>query len=108
MKNYVSLTAFYEENPERKSSGEADYGVWWTEPGQPWRQWRVSYIQKTGEVYAFQLTGGKVQLLGRVPPDDERIYYRTLNRILEGWADIIHEPGSLNWVRERMQSPVRT
>jgi len=106
MESYVTLEAFYSENPERRNSGEADYGCWWTEPGQEWPRWRVSYVHKTGEVYAVQLTGGHVKLLGIVPPDDDRIYYRTLDRILEGWADVIHELGSLNWVHEKLQSVV--
>lgn len=104
MKSYANIEAFYAENEERRRSGEADYGAWWTEPNQNWPRWRVSYIQKTGEVYAVQLNGGQVELLGVVPPDDARIYYQTLDRILEGWADIINEPGSLDWVRARLAS----
>ncbi len=102
-KIYATIEEFYTENEERRRSGEADYGCWWTEPGQTWPRLRVSYIQKTGEVYAVQLTGGQVKVLGIVPPDDDRIYYRTLDRILEGWADAIHKPGSLSWVKERLQ-----
>lgn len=102
-KTYTSIEDFYAENEERRRSGEADYGCWWTEPGQSWPRWRVSYIQKTGEVYAVQLPGGRVNLLGIVPPDDPIYYYRTLDAILEGWADIIHQPGSLDWVKARLQ-----
>ena len=100
---YKNIEEFYAENEERRRSGEADYGCWWTEPGHSWPRWRVSYIQKTGEVYAVQLTGGQVKLLGVVPPDDASIYYQTLDRILEGWADVIHELGSLDWVQARLQ-----
>ena len=101
-KCYPNIEAFYAENEERRRSGEADYGVWWTEPNQNWPRWQVLYIQKTGEVYSVQLTGGQVKLLGVVPPDDAPIYYQTLDRILEGWADVIQEPGSLDWVRARL------
>lgn len=100
--SYLNIEAFYAQNEERRRSGEADYGVWWTEPGRDWPRWRVSYIQKTGEVYAVQLTGGRVELLGVVSPDDDHIYYHTLDHILEGWADVIHAPGSLDWVRARL------
>lgn len=100
---YADIEAFYAENEERRRSGEADYGVWWTEPGRNWPRWRVSYIQKTGEIYAVQLTDvGEVRLLGVVPPDDGNIYYQTLDLILEGWVDAINEPGSLNWIREQL------
>ena len=102
MKTYANLDAFYDENPERRRSGEADYGCWWREADSDWPRWRVSYVQKTAEVYAVQLTSGQVNVLGIVPPDDDRICYRTLDRILEGWADRIQEPGSLDWVRRRL------
>jgi len=102
LKTYPNIEAFYAENKERRHSGEADYGAWWTEPGHSWPRWRVSYVHNTGEVYAVQLTGGKVKVLGVVPPDNDRIYYCTLDRILEGWADVIHEPGSLDWVQAKL------
>jgi hypothetical protein len=40
--------------PERKRSGEHDYGAWWTLDGNPraWPHWRVSWIEDTGELYA--------------------------------------------------------
>jgi len=103
-KAYANIEDFYAENEERRRSGEADYGVWWTAPGQSWPKWRVSYIQKTGEVYAVQLNGGQVKLLGIVPPDDAPIYYQTLDRILIGWSGVIQEPGSLDWVQARLKS----
>ena len=103
MKTYASIEEFYAENEERRRSGEADYGVFWTVPGQSWPKWRVSYIHNTGEVYAIQLKdGGIVKVLGTVPPDDDRIYYQTLDRILQGWVDAIHHPGSLVWVERKL------
>ena len=102
-KTYANIEDFYAENEERRRSGEADYGVWWTELNHNWPKWRVSYIQKTGEVYAVQLSAGsQVKLLGVLPPDDASIYYQTLDRILEGWADVIQKPGSLDWIRTRL------
>jgi hypothetical protein len=103
LKIYANLDAFYDENPERRRSGEADYGVHWTEPSNRYSRCRVSYVQKTGEVYAIDLPSGKVELLGIVPPDNDRIYYRTLDHILEGWESVIFEEGSLNWVREKLR-----
>ena len=102
-KIYANIEEFYAENEERRKSGEADYGYWWRSPELDWPRWRVSYIQKTGEIYAIQVKdNGMVKLLGIVPPDDDRIYYQTLDRILEGWADAIHNPGSLVWVERKL------
>lgn len=105
MKEYPNIEAFYAENEERRRSGEADYGVWWTESGgKSYPKWRVSYIQATGEVYAIQLIdGGKVQVLGVVPPDKNgKCYYKTLDKILDGWADICSRPGSLEGLRNKL------
>ena len=106
---YPSLEAFYSENEARRRSPEADYGVWWKDGGSD-ELWCVSYVQATGEVYAVHIGG--VEILGIVPPDpDERTrgdlrreltYYRTLDRILEGWAEHCGRPGGLAWVRERL------
>ena len=105
-KNYESLDAFYDDVPGRRRSGEADYGVGWTKGGRRWPYWRVSYVHATGEVYAVEvtLTGGPVEVLGVVPPDEDdgwrRTYYRTLDRLLDGWADEPHR--SIDWVRDRL------
>ena len=97
---YESLKAFYDEDPRRHRSPEADYGVHWTN-GAAWPMWRVSYVQATGEVYAAELgSPGRIEVLGTVPPDKDDIYYRTLDGLLEGWADESGRP--LSWVRERI------
>lgn len=68
---YPSLEAFYAGRPERARSGEADYGVHWRAGGRDWPRWRVSYVQATGEVYAFeQAAKSRVRVLGVIPPDD--------------------------------------
>ena len=101
------MEEFYDEAPARRYSGEADYGGYWRNgPTRP--RWRVSYVHETGEVYAVQLGGGScgpVEVLGIVPPDPperERLYYATLERLLSGWAD---EGGrDIAWVRTRIAS----
>lgn len=105
---YLRLDDFYHDDPRRCSSPEADYGVWWTEAPTAWPRWRVSYVKQTGEVYAVQMEeGGRVEVLAVVPPDPDKIYYRTLDHILEGWAEHCGELGSLAWVRERL-APYRS
>ena len=100
---YPSLEAFYAADERRRRSGEADFGIWWTD-GAPWPRFRVSYVRATGEVYALmQGNGGTVEVLGIVPPDEdvpEGLYYRTLDRILAGWAD--QRPPRLSWMRDRL------
>ena len=101
--SYQSLEAFYDANLARRQSGEADYGEQWTN-GANWPHWRVSYIHGSGEVYAVELQGqGRVMVLGVVPPDQgEGLYYRTLDLILQGWANEGGRP--ISWVRERLEA----
>ena len=111
-KLYPNIEAFYSENEARRRSPEADYGVWWHD-GVGTEFWRVSYVQATGEVYAVNPWNGQVEVLGVVPPDLEEFtpggnrtsrltYYRTLDRILDGWAEHCGKRNSLAWVREKL------
>jgi hypothetical protein len=93
----------------RHFSPEADYGVHWHDGDERWPEWRVSYIRDTGEVYAV-CTGrglGPVWLLGVVPADpvtnpDRETYYRTLDKILGGWADWEVSGMRLQWIIGRL------
>jgi hypothetical protein len=98
----VNLDGFHLQDPRRKASREADYGVWWYERGRNFPAYRVSYIKLTGEVYAVSTSSRSVMVLAVVPPDEGKYYYRTLDRILDGWEDECGKPGSLAWVRERL------
>jgi hypothetical protein len=113
---YDSLRAFYDDRPERRASGEADYGVHWLVGGQHWPSWRVSYVQATGELYAVSLHGldCPVVVLGVVPPDDPADdpnpgasrgrYYFTLDGILDGWADPDVSGHDLAWIVRKLAS----
>lgn len=101
MNSYPNINAFYDDNPLRRRSGESDYGVWWRKWGDL-GHWRVSYIRATGEVYAVERPEGPVEILGTVPPDEEGLYYRTLNKVLDGWA--LSENWYLSWVRDRLSA----
>ena len=115
---YPNLEAFYAADWRRRTSGEADYGVWWLDKTTS-PHWRVRYVHATGEVYAAQLGdhgafGARVEgveVLGVVPPYEEQVgphhrpwqrYYRTLDKVLEGWADHCGQLGGLDWVRQRL------
>ncbi len=116
---YPTLEAFYTEQPERRWSEEADYGVHWRLAGWP-HKWRVSYVRNTGEVYAvhqeMQETAkrgqsasyGPLFVLGRVEPDPipdgdrKALFYATLETILDGWAERCWTSNGLEWVRDRI------
>jgi hypothetical protein len=109
MLTYESLAEFYEADSRRARSGECDYGVWWRD-GKNFPFYRVSYVQSTGEVYAYALTGtirDRVKVLGSVKPDDDTIYYRTLDAILDGWTDHLHDVDGLSWIRDRIAESER-
>ena len=120
---FEDLESFYSENPARRRSPEAGYGVHWRLDG--WTgTWRVSYVRDTGEVYAlFQgptqvgvlptgetfVSSGKgaspVLELGTFPvvrtgPDDT--YYLNLELFLSGWIDHCGEPNGLAWMIRKM------
>ena len=94
----------------RRWSGEADYGVHWTLPGDTAR-WRVSYVRDTQEVYATRKDDrqGTTLVLGTFPADQDAgpmdIYYHGLEQHLDGWALRCTIPGQLVWVRDRMELP---
>lgn len=110
---FRTLEAFYEDDERRRVSGEADFGVHWLDGRN--RRWRVSYVRNTGEIYAYcPLSAGDcVLLLGTFPPDNEdegvtwrrrRVWYRSLDAALAGWADECGQPSSLNWIAQRVSS----
>jgi len=44
------------ETPERKFSREIDFGCWWGLHQRKYPWWRVSWIERTGELYAVNLS----------------------------------------------------
>jgi hypothetical protein len=48
-------------HPQRARSEELTFGAWWKMDG---KRWRVSWIVKTGELYASQLDADHFILLG--------------------------------------------
>ena len=113
MRICASLEDFYNAAPKRRWSGEADYRVHWKLDGWP-GAWRVSYIEETGEVYAVYKNSNNSPLIvmTTIKPDQsagpQDTYYRTLDRILEGWAEQCPKHGSLNWLRDRLARHAKT
>jgi hypothetical protein len=103
---------FWLDDLRRLSSAESDYGVHWRHMGADWPRWRVSYVRDTGDVYAIcQQSPFEVLLLGTVPADpvDETVpfekresWYRTLDQILDGWAEPDISGHDLAWVQARL------
>lgn len=101
----MKIAEWYAERTERDLSPECDYGVWWQD-GKAFPRYRVSYVQLTGEVYALEGQTQEVVVLGVVPPDTKEIgpkYYATLDKLLDGWEYQCGKPGSLQWVRDRLE-----
>ena len=112
MTSFPTLMDFYNHDTQRLTSPEADYGVHWRL--SPWpNSWRVSYVQKTGEIYAVHSgdpSPGPVLVLGAVPPDPQprgpfgrETYYQTLDKILEGYPNHCGRKNGLTWVWEKLQ-----
>ena len=101
---FRDLESFYGAGVNRGGSQEFDYGVHWRQGTDTSDRWRVSYIQATGEVYARREYSPLVVVLGVVPPDEAEggPWYRTLERILDGWEHRCGKPGGLEWVRDRL------
>lgn len=103
---------FWLDDIRRLSSAEADFGVHWRYQGRNWPRWRVSHVRDTGDVYAMcQQAPFEVLLLGSVPADpvDESVpferrerWYRTLDQILDGYAEPDVSGHDLAWVQAKL------
>lgn len=97
---FETLELFYGSAPVevRRYSPEMDYGNLWTEAGHPFPafpRYRVSWIERSGELYAMELDGdGRVEVLGVTFAPDVA---------LEGWEERCEEPGSLDWIQEQIE-----
>lgn len=113
---FKDVEDFYDQNPDRRFSEEADYGVHWR-LAHPFERFRVSYIKATGELYQVGDGGrGPVILLGTFPVDQDagddwrRPWYKGLNRHLregepDGWGHQCTKPNSLLWLLSRLEEP---
>ena len=98
---YISLGAFYAADRRRARSREHDLGLWWRSERSPGPTYRAAWVQETGEVYLMQHEGwrggGHVEVLAR-----ERRLEDVL-ACLHGYDEVIDEPGSIKWLRERLE-----
>lgn len=66
--------------PDRKGQ-DRDFGVWWQLSDRPGNAWRVSWSQKTGEVYACSARSDRFIVFGVINDP------QAVERLLDGWAD---------------------
>lgn len=93
---YPSRAVFFADE-RRERSPEVDFGVMWTQEGQ-WPNWRVSWLERTGELYALCLGGedrDHVEVFGTI----ER--RANVEEVMRGYADS-PAPHELDWVRRRV------
>lgn len=83
---------------KRTLSPERDFGVFWREQGSPVDNFRLTWIYTTGEFYTFCHNTGDYRVLGSIEP----LAVDKAEELLAGWTDVIHQEGSLGWVRERL------
>jgi hypothetical protein len=105
---HVAWRCFYDV-PDRRSSGESDFGCWWWDGPQGYSdQWRLSVVEVTGEIYAIRERplmrdageGARVVLLGSLGPD---LRYEKAHACLAGWEEICGQAESLQWVVDRVK-----
>ena len=103
---FEDLESFYSDNPARRRSPEAGYGVHWRLDG--WAgTWRVSCVRDTGEVYALHYNGhAPLMLLGAFPIDPEAgpqdVCCQGLDHFLEKWTAHCGPLDGLAWLVRKM------
>lgn len=93
---YRSVSEFSRSEVSRIHSRERDFGLRWRDETA---LYRAAWIEATDEFYIVQLGapsdgGGHVELLGVVGLE-------RLEVALAGWSDMVDQPNSLHWLRER-------
>ena len=105
---YHSLRQFYAGRPDRAGSLESDYGVMWQWGVAQWPRWSVSYIRDTGELYAIRQTPPQpVDVLAVIPPDPGEVYYRTVEAVLDGYADPDRSGHQIGWLIDVLRTDPR-
>ena len=92
---YLSWQAFEAADPARAGSPERDLGLAWHSVRRGGATYRAAWVEATGELIAVRHgeppEGGRVTLLARLTLDE-------LERRLDGWQEIVGDPGSFGWL----------
>lgn len=116
----LTVGAFYEQNPLRRSSDEVDLGDGWSDASDSTCTYSVFWIEDTGEVYAlrvprsgvtvmdgagdFGFTGNAfapttVVVLGRAATRDE------LDRRLGESPTMVNDSDGVGWIKRQLNQP---
>lgn len=110
----MDIEEFYDADERRRESEEIMFGDEWTDTAGG--RYEVLWVADTGEVYAMYepiepmvsdavgdvvvqhmpASAVTVEILANVPTRDE------IESRLAGWEDAMPEPGSIDWVRQRV------
>lgn len=93
-KELKDFVFFHKE--QRRRSPEVDFGVWWRD-GIYYPTYRVSWIELTGELYAFNQMTNKVEVLGKVKGRE------AIEKKMKGWVNACGKINSLDWIRRRFK-----
>jgi hypothetical protein len=85
-------------------SRERDVGLWWRGEGPHPPTFRAAWVEATGELYVMQhegtVGGGHIEVL------DSFDSFADLHKLVRGWEDVCGEPGSIDWLLERVRRPL--
>ena len=100
--SFQSLGEFARLERTRILSRERDFGLHWHDGSA---LYRAAWIEDTEELYIVQLGpssagGGHVEVLAVAGLEQ-------LEHALAGWVDVVDEPGSLRWLRDRARRHLR-
>ena len=115
----MDIEAFYEQNEARRESTEYEFGDEWTDAAG--NAYTLSWVEATGELYLMiePETAISEDIFGDFYVGEEDVdgltvvvvaSIPTLGAVedqLEGWEDAIDQPGSLDWLYERLAASQR-
>jgi hypothetical protein len=110
----MDIEEFYDADPRRRASEEVALGHEWTDADGG--RYEVQWVAATGEVYAMfepvepmasdavgdvfvqhmPTSAVTVEVLGTVPTREE------IDERFSGWKEAMPQPGSIDWVRQRL------
>jgi hypothetical protein len=123
MSAFSSLDLFYELDERRRRSPELDFGVWWRWGND---HYRLTWVDATGELIAVRMGAPRFDRMIQVAThgflafdvaasgEPMQVYVLAVisfraqvEQLLDGWAEVCGEPGSMGWVAERLRSEAR-
>ncbi len=95
--HYADLDEFYAADPRREVSPEVDFGVMWRGGDDALASYRVSWVEATGELYIYRMTGGHSHYSVTVF-DGLSLSRDAVDAVLDGWAIVCPQLLSVGWL----------